>query len=608
MVEVAFSRLRGRHPRPEDESPRRIRPAGISGDHFLFLLETATNPRLQPTMYCQKCRTPLKLDKSLEELNPAAFDLLVGMLTRFLELALLLLTYSGSTEKALPEQPASSLVRYPPERKELYERASAATSSPIHKRSIPSPRHVANGQHSPVAHSRHESKNNPEMSFIDISKSQLSAPLSNAAAQRSVAGLRANGDFDKKKSETFANENLLSYEVERNQRLFSILSSHSDIDHPICTECTNLLLSSMNARLAASTRERDAYISFLKSLHSSSSSIPSAEEVATAETELAEALEIEKAAFEDLKALEDEKRVLEAEIAELEGQSQTLGLEEEAFWASRNSFDETLHELSADLSSLQQKHLHDQQQLQRLQRTNVYNDTFCIGHDGYFGTINGLRLGRLPNQHVDWPEINAAWGQTLLLLATVAERLNYTFEGYHLRPIGSTSRIEKIEWPQQSPDTSQSNTRSLPRGQHTNQVPTTATPKITSLDLFSSGDMSIARVFWHRRFDAGMVAFLDCLSQLGRFVERTSSTAPGEERPSPSRTPSSRNSVPKTRVLPYPINGEMIGDPATGQAVSIRLGTGLQQDDKWTKACKYALTCCKFLLAHVSNMGNAKAR
>ncbi len=30
-------------------------------------------------MYCQKCRTPLKLDSSLEDLNPAAFDLLVGM-------------------------------------------------------------------------------------------------------------------------------------------------------------------------------------------------------------------------------------------------------------------------------------------------------------------------------------------------------------------------------------------------------------------------------------------------------------------------------------------------------------------------------------------------
>jgi beclin 1 len=520
----------------------------------------------------------------------------------------LFLTNSGSTEKALSEQPASPRVTYPPERKELYDRASANTSSPIHKRSIPSPRHGTNGQHSPVARSRHEPKNNPEMSFIDISKSQLGPPPTNIPAQPSVAGLNANGQSSKTKLEEYADGKLLSYEVERTQRLFSVLSSHSDIDHPICTECTNLLLSSMNARLATSIRERDAYISFLKSLQSSGSSIPSAEEVATAESELAEALEKEKAVFEELKMLEEEKKGLEAEIAELEDQSQGLELEEEAFWASRNSFDETLHELSADLSSLQQKHLHDQQQLQRLQRTNVYNDTFCIGHDGYFGTINGLRLGRLPNQHVDWPEINAAWGQTLLLLATVAERLNYTFQGYRLRPVGSTSRIERIEWPQQSPDTSQSNTRSPPRGQHKNQVPTTATPKITPLDLFSSGDMSIARVFWHRRFDAGMVAFLECLSQLGRFVERTSSSAPGEERPSPSRTPSSRISVSKTRVLPYPIKGEMIGDPTTGQAVSIRLGTGLQQDDKWTKACKYALTCCKFLLAHVSNMSNAKER
>jgi len=29
-------------------------------------------------MFCQKCRTPLKLDGSLEDLNPAAYDLLVG--------------------------------------------------------------------------------------------------------------------------------------------------------------------------------------------------------------------------------------------------------------------------------------------------------------------------------------------------------------------------------------------------------------------------------------------------------------------------------------------------------------------------------------------------
>ena len=35
-------------------------------------------------MNCQKCRTPLKLDISLQDLNPAAFDLLVGLLFLYL--------------------------------------------------------------------------------------------------------------------------------------------------------------------------------------------------------------------------------------------------------------------------------------------------------------------------------------------------------------------------------------------------------------------------------------------------------------------------------------------------------------------------------------------
>jgi beclin 1 len=83
--------------------------------------------------------------------------------------------------------------------------------------------------------------------------------------------------------------------------------------------------------------------------------------------------------------------------------------------------------------------------LEKLERTNVYNDAFCIGHDGVFGTINGLRLGRVPsvpvcrpltsvidvcsmNFQVEWAEINAAWGQTLLLLYTIARKMDFSFE------------------------------------------------------------------------------------------------------------------------------------------------------------------------------------
>jgi len=46
------------------------------------------------------------------------------------------------------------------------------------------------------------------------------------------------------------------------------------------------------------------------------------------------------------------------------------------------------------------KYDHDTRQLEKLQKTNVYNDTFYIVNDGHFGTINGFRLGYLPTQRV----------------------------------------------------------------------------------------------------------------------------------------------------------------------------------------------------------------
>lgn len=59
--------------------------------------------------------------------------------------------------------------------------------------------------------------------------------------------------------------------------------------------------------------------------------------------------------------------------------------------------------------------------LNMLKRTNVYSDVFKIWHDGPFGTISGLRLGRTSSQEVSWDEINAAWGHAVLLLHTMAK-------------------------------------------------------------------------------------------------------------------------------------------------------------------------------------------
>lgn len=79
----------------------------------------------------------------------------------------------------------------------------------------------------------------------------------------------------------------------------------------------------------------------------------------------------------------------------------------------------------------------------------MYNDAFNIGQDGpVFGTINGLRFGRMGTVDghavtvsspqlatsyltilkVDYTEINAAWGQVLLLLQVLARKLEFKFE------------------------------------------------------------------------------------------------------------------------------------------------------------------------------------
>ncbi|KAL3465300.1 autophagy protein Apg6-domain-containing protein [Aspergillus heterothallicus] len=511
-------------------------------------------------MFCQKCRTPLKLDGSLESLNPAAFNLLIG-----------------STGKTLPNHPTGTArLSYPQERREVYDQVSKNASSPAYRRSIPAPRQAESG---PTKQSKLGRGDSGNMSFVMLTESQVGPP-------QAISGV--NGDSPPAKarraSTTQSDEQGLEIgsfadQVERTSRLFEVISSRSDIDHPICTECTEILVEGLQQRLVDATKERDAYITFLRNLNSS---VPTQGEIEAAEKHLKETMEAEEAALKELVALEKEKAGLDAEIAQLEEESRLLDLEEGKFWRDRNAFSLVLADFQNERDALNMKYDHDSRQLERLQRTNVYNDAFCIGHDGFFGTINGLRLGRLANPSVEWPEINAAWGQTALLLATIADKLNFQFQGYRIKPMGSMSKIDKLEYPRPSP------AQSTIDGGNANL---SAVPKTVSLDLFSSGDLPLHIPWIHRRFDAGMVAFLDCLRQLGDFVEKTPVPATSNRRGQVGAI------VPGLK-LPYDIKRDKIGD------ASIKLGFN-QNDETWTRACKYTLTCCKFLLAHASNVASA---
>ncbi|KAI5303243.1 hypothetical protein KEM56_007760, partial [Ascosphaera pollenicola] len=464
------------------------------------------------------------------------------------------------------------------ERRDLYDAVSKHATGPVQKRDVGSPSRQSFSQ------------NSASMSFVVLSESQIVPPSvvqddeSTTSAKSKKSQSTAKG-YERELSAATAHTQ--TDQVERANRLFEIISAHSDIDHPICAECTDLLVNGFSKRLQSATKERDAYVTFLKDLNSS---MPSEEDAKTAQEELDTALAEEQEAFQELLALEQEKAAIDSEIAALEEEARALDIEEEKFWREKNQFSQTLSEFQDERDAVAIKYDHDTKQLERLRRANVYSDAFSIGHDGPFATINGLRLGRLANAPVEWAEINAAWGQALLLLATLAERSGYKFKGYRLKPMGSKSTIEKIEYPSANPRSSIMSafggTGALGLGRTSHQDPEAAgvQPKITTLDLFAT-DISTYLPLPNRRFDNGMVAFLDCLKQLGEHVEKLV--------PLPTADVTGR--------LHWTIERDKIKD------ASIRIGLK-QGDETWTRACKYTLICCKVLLACVSNMSVARKR
>lgn len=393
------------------------------------------------------------------------------------------------------------------------------------------------------------------MSYVLLSESHF-GPLS--PEESSPSKKQSGKDASPSRPE---NPTSLSAEMERSLRLWEILSSRSDIDHPICSECTEMLLAGLQQRQTTANRERHAYAEFLKQ---AKEGVPSEEEQSQAREALSAVKDQEQKALEELEALEAEKAAMEEEVAALNREEAELEEEEASFWRERNDFDTTVTRFRDENESLLNQLQHDTKLLEALQRTNVYNDSFCIDHDGPFGTINGLRLGKLPDHSVEWPEINAAWGLCVLLLTVVAEKLNYTFHGYRPVPLGSTSKIEKIEYP-------------------ANDQSRTGKPKVSQLDLYCNSDLPLGLGFLHRGFDNAMVAFLECLRQLGDYVEQSPYVGASG----------------LSRKLPYKVTKDKIGDN------SIKLGT-FNQEEAWTKACKYTLTCCKFLLAHASHVDDLK--
>uniref|UniRef100_A0A6B2FYW6 Beclin-1 (Trinotate prediction) n=1 Tax=Myxobolus squamalis TaxID=59785 RepID=A0A6B2FYW6_MYXSQ len=100
--------------------------------------------------------------------------------------------------------------------------------------------------------------------------------------------------------------------------------------------------------------------------------------------------------------------------------------------------------------------------------------------------INGCTLGKLPNQVVNWNEMNTALGSLCHLTSAIASLAGFKFERFKLFPQGNQSFIKNLD-----------SQKTLP--------------------MWDNGNV---RMFWDTKFDDCMSAYLDCVRQIGSFICR----------------------------------------------------------------------------------------
>lgn len=127
---------------------------------------------------------------------------------------------------------------------------------------------------------------------------------------------------------THPNPSPLSHHLRSTLRLFNLLSSRTDLDHPLCAECTHVLLTNLTRQLEETKKERDGYIAFEKEVKKEKEREGDGISKAEAEAKIEKLKEDERIATEQLKAAEREHEQLETELKGLELEEQALAEEE----------------------------------------------------------------------------------------------------------------------------------------------------------------------------------------------------------------------------------------------------------------------------------------
>uniref|UniRef100_A0A7E4W6P8 APG6 domain-containing protein n=2 Tax=Panagrellus redivivus TaxID=6233 RepID=A0A7E4W6P8_PANRE len=323
--------------------------------------------------------------------------------------------------------------------------------------------------------------------------------------------------------------------------VFSMLCNpDAPIDVSLCKDCTTSSLDEMKRQLAEVDAELINYDKALQDLSLKSSATQWNDVDATA-AQLQRLTMEEATLLEELRTLEEQEAKIKKENRELDLTLSTGEKESDDLYRIFRNNHRMFLQCSEECQSYQLRRNLMEESLEMLKSMSTLDIAFCISIHENYGTINGLRLGRLPHEIVEWTEINAAFGQVALLMQILSERVGIIFTDYEIVPRGNNSAIRRLS------------------GTKTVEYP-----------LHGSGGW---KPFGQSQLDHAIVGLLQCLIQIeAKLRERHNAVSP---------------------VLMYRMKGEQIIDNESPYRVKMQFNS----EERWTKAMKLLLLNLKRAIA-----------
>ncbi|XP_012658339.1 beclin-1 [Otolemur garnettii] len=158
--------------------------------------------------------------------------------------------------------------------------------------------------------------------------------------------------------------------------LFDIMSGQTDVDHPLCEECTDTLLDQLDTQLNVTENECQNYKRCLEILEQMNE-----DDSEQLQMELKELALEEERLIQELEDVEKNRKIVAENLETVQAEAERLDQEEAQYQREYSEFKRQQLELDDELKSVENQMRYAQMQLDKLKKTNVFNATFHIWED-----------------------------------------------------------------------------------------------------------------------------------------------------------------------------------------------------------------------------------